>query len=161
MTLQTRSTCHCSSNSGSSSSTSLTTSLTRISFAAQLVAQAEDLLDRDGGLQHHLQHAPVALLDALGDLDLALAREQRDRPHLAQVGPHGIAGRGIAVSVVVVLVLGLDLGLGIGIGLAVGLGLFVVFRRGLAGALLGRLGLRRGLDDVDALAANADSHSSI
>ena len=27
----------------------------------------------------------LALLDALGDLDLALAREERDAPHLAQV----------------------------------------------------------------------------
>ena len=70
---------------------------------AELVAQAEDLLDRDGGLQHHLQHAPVAVFDALGDLDLALAREQRDRPHLAHVRPHRIAGGGVAVGVLFLL----------------------------------------------------------
>jgi hypothetical protein len=41
----------------------------------QLVAQVENLLNRDRGVQHHLQDAPLAFLHALGDLDLALARE--------------------------------------------------------------------------------------
>ena len=61
---------------------------------AQLVGEAEDLLDRDRRVQHDLQHAPIAVLDALGDLDLALAREQRDGPHLAHVHAHRIAGPG-------------------------------------------------------------------
>ncbi len=34
----------------------------------------------------------LAALDALGDLDLALAREQRHRAHLAQVHADGIVG---------------------------------------------------------------------
>ena len=84
--------CHCSSNSASSSSASLTTSLTRILLLAQLVAELEDLLDRDRRVEHDLQHAPLAVLDALGDLDLALAREQRDRAHLAQVHAHRVVG---------------------------------------------------------------------
>ena len=113
MTLQTRSTCHCSSNSASSSSTSLTTSLTRIFCLRSLSPRLEDLLDRDRRVQHHLQDAPLAVLDALGDLDLALAREQRDRPHLAQVHAHRIVGLGVAVGVLLLLGLVLRLGLGL------------------------------------------------
>ena len=59
-----------------------------------------------GEFEHDLQHAPLAVLDALGDLDLALAGEQRHRPHLAQVHAHGIVGLGVAV--VLFLLLDLD-----------------------------------------------------
>ena len=73
----------------------LTTSLARSSLLAQLVAQGEDLLNRDRGVEHDLQDAPVAFLDALGDLDFALTRQQRNGPHPAHVRPHRIAGRGV------------------------------------------------------------------
>ena len=107
---------------------------------AELVTQAEDLLDRDRGAQHHLQHAPVAVFDALGDLDLAFAREQRDRTHLAQVHPHRIAGGGIAVGVF--LLLGLPLRREIRVGFV----RFVGFVR----VRVADLDLRRRIDDLDA-----------
>jgi hypothetical protein len=50
---------------------------------------ATDLLDL---LVQHVEDPHVALLDALGDLDLALAGEQRDGAHLAQVHAHGVVG---------------------------------------------------------------------
>ena len=70
---------------------------------AELVAQLEDLLDRDRGAQHHLQHAPFALFDALGDLNLTSAAKERDRAHLAQIQSHRINGRGITVGVLPLL----------------------------------------------------------
>src|SRR5665213_1096257 len=60
---------------------------------AKLVAQVQDLFDRHRGVQHHLQDASLAILHTLGDLDLTLAGEQRNQPHLAQVQPHRIGGR--------------------------------------------------------------------
>ncbi len=124
---------------------------------AQPVADVEDLLDRDRGVQHHLQDAPLALLDALRDLDLALAREERHRAHLAQVRAHRIAGRGVGVRVVFFGGLGLFLDL---FGLVAGslarhftrrfTGRFVG-RFVLAGVLARTLGLRRRIDDLDAL----------
>src|SRR6185312_2275824 len=65
----------------------------------ELVAELEDLLDGDRRVEHDLQHAPLAFLDALGDLDLAFAREQRDRAHLAQVHAHRVVGLRIALVV--------------------------------------------------------------
>ena len=38
-----------------------------------------------GRVEDRARDGVLALLDALGDLDLALAREERDAPHLAQV----------------------------------------------------------------------------
>ena len=73
---------------------------------AELVAELEDLLDGDRRVEHDLQRRPLALLDALGDLDFALAGEQRDRAHLAQVHAHRVVGLGVAV---VVLLFGLFL----------------------------------------------------
>ena len=49
------------------------------------------LLDGDRAVEHGLEHLALAVLDALGDLDLALAGEQRDRAHLAQVHADGVA----------------------------------------------------------------------
>ena len=143
MTLQTRSMCHCSSNSASSSSASLTTSLTRIFWLAQLVAQLEDLLDRDRRVEHDLQHAPLAVLDALGDLDLALAGEQRDRPHLAQVHAHRVVGLGVAVAS--------SSSSGSSFLASTSL-LFLLLGVRLGVSLLGDLQLRRRIDDLDALA---------
>ena len=49
---------------------------------------------RDGhrALADAADHLVLAGLDALGDLDLALAAQQLDRAHLAQVHAHGIVG---------------------------------------------------------------------
>ena len=55
---------------------------------ADVVTDREQLLDGDGDLQDLGQRGVLAGLDALGDLDLALAGEQRDRAHLAQVHAH-------------------------------------------------------------------------
>ena len=71
----------------------------------ELVAELEDLLDGDRRVEHDLQHAPLALLDALGDLDLALAGEQRDRAHLAQVHAHRVVGLRVAAVEVLFLFL--------------------------------------------------------
>ena len=68
-------------------------------------------------LAQRLEHRVAARLDALGDLDLALAREQLDRAHLAQVHAHRIVGaaeilveRGGAVLVLVALQIALGRG---------------------------------------------------
>ena len=49
---------------------------------ATVIGQARDRLD----------HVLQAVLDALGDLDLAFAREQLDRAHLAHVHAHRVGG---------------------------------------------------------------------
>ncbi len=85
------------------------------------------------------------LLDALGDLDLALAREERDAPHLAQVHPYRV----VALRVVPV-----DLFFGLRGGrrlLAIAGALLLCL---LLDDALGRdLHLRRGVDDLDVLVA--------
>ncbi len=60
--------------------------------AAQVFAQPRDLADHDGRARDCLHHAELPALDALGDLDFALAREQGDGAHLAQVHAHGVVG---------------------------------------------------------------------
>ncbi len=49
------------------------------------LADFEDLRDTHARVQNYLENLVFALFDALGDLDLTLAREQRNRPHLAQI----------------------------------------------------------------------------
>ncbi len=52
--------------------------------------------------EHRAQDVLLSLLDPLGDLDLALAGEQRDRAHLAQVHAHrvvALAAAGVEVVV--------------------------------------------------------------
>src|SRR5207248_1782353 len=63
----------------------------------QPLADLDDLLDRDAGVEHGVEHFLLAVLDALGDLHLALAGEQGDRAHLAQVHAHRIVGFGVCV----------------------------------------------------------------
>src|SRR5678816_1292393 len=65
--------------------------------AAQPLADLEQLLDGDRAVEHGLQHLALAVLDALGDLDLALAGEQGDRAHLAQVHADRVAGPRVGV----------------------------------------------------------------
>src|SRR5205085_8676963 len=97
-----------------------------------------------------VQHFLLAVLDPLGDLHLALAGEQRDRAHLAQVHAHRVVALG--VGVLLLLALGARLGSG---------GLFLL--GGGAGLRLGRLGLRQldlvGLvDDGDVVVAEHRHH---
>ena len=57
-----------------------------------LVGEVEDLLHRGRAGADRQDHVAQAVLDALGDLDLALAREQLDRAHLAHVHAHRVGG---------------------------------------------------------------------
>ncbi len=59
---------------------------------ADLVAPADDRAHGQRALAQGLEHGVAPGLDALGDLDLALAREQLDRAHLAQIHPHRVVG---------------------------------------------------------------------
>src|SRR6266542_1975845 len=57
---------------------------------AKLVPQLAEALDGEVRAEDGLGDLALALLDALGQRDLALAGEERDAPHLAQVEPYGI-----------------------------------------------------------------------
>ncbi len=57
-----------------------------------LAGEVEDLLHRGRAGADRLDHVAQAFLDALGDLDLALARQQLDRAHLAHVHAHRVGG---------------------------------------------------------------------
>ena len=56
----------------------------------QLIAPNDDRLEGQRTLAQARHHRLAAGLDALGDGDLALTREQFDRAHVAQVHAHGI-----------------------------------------------------------------------
>ena len=56
------------------------------------VCHGEDLVDGGGGSGNGFHHVHHAALDALGDLDLAFAREQLDRAHFAHVHAHRVGG---------------------------------------------------------------------
>ena len=101
--------------------------------AAEVFAEGDDLADDDGRAGDGLHDADLAALDALGDLDFALAGEQGDGAHLAQVHADGVVGllEGAGGEVE------LDV-----VGLFAGLGLVLV-------ALAGELGVAG--EDVDAL----------
>ena len=60
--------------------------------AAGVLEELQDLLEHDRVVRERLVDLRLALLDALGDADLALAVEELDRPHLAQVHAHGVVG---------------------------------------------------------------------
>ena len=60
--------------------------------ALEVFAEADDFADHDGRARDGLHHAHLAALDALGDFDFALAREQRHGAHLAQVHADGVVG---------------------------------------------------------------------
>ena len=58
----------------------------------ELVAPDDDGLEGERAFAETCDHRLAAGLDALGDGDFALAREQLDRAHLAQIHAHGIVG---------------------------------------------------------------------
>ena len=58
----------------------------------ELVAPDDDGLEGERAFAEARDHRLAAGLDALGDGDFALAREQLDRAHLAQIHAHGIVG---------------------------------------------------------------------
>src|SRR6266540_1253628 len=87
---------------------------------AEALAELEDLADRDRRRQDRGEDLLLALLDPLRNLDLALARQEGDRPHLAQVHAHGVVRLAVA---------GVLLGGGGGLGLEL---LLVVGARRLA-----------------------------
>src|SRR5262249_22605998 len=58
----------------------------------ELVAPDDDGLEAQRALAQASDHRLTAGLDALGDRDLTLAREQPDRAHLAQIHAHGVVG---------------------------------------------------------------------
>ena len=60
--------------------------------AAEVFAEADDLADDDGRARDGLHDAELAALDAFGDFDFALAGEQGDGAHLAQVHADGVVG---------------------------------------------------------------------
>ncbi len=105
---------------------------------AQFLAPHHDGLERQRAFAQSADHRVAAGLDALGNGDLALARQQLHRAHLAQIHAHRVVGaigrlffgNGSYGSA------GL-LGQFVGVFLGVGLGLFL-----LAGLVI--------LDDVDA-----------
>ncbi len=59
--------------------------LDRTCALAEVLADCQQFLEDDGGARDGLEHEHLAALDAFGDGDFALARQQRYRAHLAQV----------------------------------------------------------------------------
>src|SRR5215470_179521 len=57
---------------------------------AELVAHGADLVEGEGGGEDGARRLVLAFLDALGQRDLAFAREEGYTAHLAEVEPHGI-----------------------------------------------------------------------
>ena len=114
----------------------------------QLVAPDDDGLEGERALAEARDHRLAAGLDALGDGDFALARQQFDRAHLAQIHAHGIVG---ALGRLFLLGGGERLGLGLD---HLGAGVLVVIVGG--GHFVGGLLLAvvfvgvLGLDHVDA-----------
>jgi hypothetical protein len=60
--------------------------------ALEVLAQGDDFANHDGRARNGLEHTQLAALDALGDFHLALAGEQRNGAHFAQVHAHRVVG---------------------------------------------------------------------
>jgi hypothetical protein len=67
--------------------------------AAQQVAEREQPTHSERRSHRGVEHALLAALDALRQFDFAFTREQRDLPHLAQIGAHRIVGASVFVVV--------------------------------------------------------------
>ena len=67
-------------------------SRSRIFAFVELVAPDDDGLEGQRAFAQARDHRLAAGLDALGDGDFALARQQLDRAHLAQIHAHRIVG---------------------------------------------------------------------
>ena len=80
----------CSTSSVISSSSKITTSLMFRTPRFRSSPSADNLANHDGRPRDRLQHAQLAALDALGNLDFALARQQWHCTHLAQVHADGV-----------------------------------------------------------------------
>src|SRR5215813_10768678 len=117
----------------------------------ELVAPNDDGLEGERALAQPGDHRFAAGLDALGDGDLALAREQLHRAHFAQIHAHRI-----------IRALGRLLGLGLGRDLLLDLDQLAALALGLLVGLLARLlapfARLLGLDHVDAHLAEHGEH---
>ncbi len=60
--------------------------------ALEVFAQRHDLANHNRRTRNGLEHAHLPALNALGDFDFALAREQRNRAHFAQIHAHRVIG---------------------------------------------------------------------
>src|SRR6516162_4332637 len=124
----------------------------------ELVAPNDDGLEGKRALAQPRDHRFAAGLDALGDGDLALAREQLHRAHFAQIHAHRIIralGRLLGLGLGRDLLLDLDQLAALALGLLVGLlaRLFSLFAR-----LLSFFARLLGLDHVDAHLAEHREH---
>ncbi|HXU05326.1 MAG TPA: hypothetical protein VN903_30410 [Polyangia bacterium] len=86
---------------------------------AEIGGQKDNLVHRDRRRKHDPQHAPLSVLDALRDLDLAFARQQRKRRQPAEIRTRWIASGGRIV--------GFDFGLALSFGARLWLQLRRVF----------------------------------
>jgi len=59
---------------------------------AQVIANGDQFLDDDRRACDGLHHHELPALDALGDGDFALARQERHSAHFAQVHANGVVG---------------------------------------------------------------------
>ena len=60
--------------------------------AAQVLAEADDLVNHDGRARDGLHDAVLPAFYPLRNFDLALSRQQRDGAHLSQVHAHRVVG---------------------------------------------------------------------
>ncbi len=118
----------------------------------ELVAPDDDRLERQRAFAQAGDHRLAAGFDALGDGDLALARQQLDRAHLAQIHPHRIVGALDRLGAA-----GGDRGRARGLDQLAGLGLLLVGGGLGSGFLLGFFGVL-AVDDVDAHLAEHRVH---
>src|SRR5471030_1953297 len=110
----------------------------RKTLPVQLVTPDDDGLERQRAFAKACDHRLAAGFNSFGDGDFALARQQLDRTHLAQIHAHGIVGalgRLFLLGGGERLLLGLD-------NLAAGIVIVIVgFVSGLLGLAVFRIGV--------------------